>query len=147
VAYPLDGGRMLLALLWRWKGYERGMRLAGTVSRVLAVVLGVAAIVTFSPLLGVIAVLVWVQATMALKQIALAERYGLRISPGPAATPLGRQRERAGRRGRWSLSGWLERRRAKIYLELVAKASARGLDALSKDEREFLRRERERRFN
>jgi hypothetical protein len=147
VAYPLDGGRMLLAVLWRWKGYQRGMKLAGTVSRVLAVVLGIAAIVTVSPLLGVIAVLVWVQASMALRQIAVAEQYGLRLSPGPAPSAVGRRRERAAPRARWSVRAWLERRRAKIYLELVAKASARGLDALSPDEREFLRRERERRFN
>jgi hypothetical protein len=123
------------------------MVLAGTISRVLAVVLGIVAIVTLSPLLGVIAVLVWVQASMALRQLAVAEQYGLRVSPGPAASSFGRPRRAAAARARWSLRGWLERRRAKRYLELVAKASARGLDALSPGEREFLRREREKRFN
>jgi Zn-dependent protease len=147
VAYPLDGGRMLLAVLWQRMGYERGMRVAGKVSRVLAVLLGLAAIITTSPLLGVIAVLVWVQASMALRQLALAEQYGLRISPGPAAASPRKSRGAKPSGTRWSLGSWLERRRARRYLELVAKASARGLDALSPGEREFMRRERERRFN
>ena len=147
VAYPLDGGRMLLAALWRWKGYGPGLRLATKVSRVLAVLLGVAAIVTYSPLLGVIAVLVWVQASMALRQLALAEQHGMQLSPGPIAVATRRREPRRKAPGRWSLGAWLERRRAKRYLELVAKASARGLDSLSRGEREFLRHERERRFN
>jgi Zn-dependent protease len=146
VAYPLDGGRMLLAVLWQRMGFERGMRVAGKVSRVLAVLLGIAAIVTYSPLLGVIAVLVWVQASMALRQLRLAEQYGLRISPGPMPAPSRSRAARSPSR-RWSLGAWLERRRARRYLELVAKASAKGLDALSPSEREFMRRERERRFN
>jgi Zn-dependent protease len=146
VAYPLDGGRILFAVLWQRRGYEQGMLLAGKVSRVLAVLLGIAAIVTFSPLLGVIAVLVWVQASMALRQLATAEQYGLRLSPGPMPASSRSRTARSAPR-RWSLGGWLERRRTARYLELVVKASAKGLDALSRSEREFMRRERERRLN
>lgn len=43
--YPLDGGRLLQHLLWARMGYRASMRLAATIGLVVAVVLGVVALV------------------------------------------------------------------------------------------------------
>ncbi len=153
VAYPLDGGRMLFSALWKRHGYQTGMVLACKVSRVLAVVLGIAAIILLSPILAVIAFFVWLQATMVLRQIPQLAQPGLGSSGGigRARWPRAKPRQRGQKRGlgglRDAVVRWHDRREAERYLELVAKAEMKGLHALSDDERAFLKQYRERRFH
>jgi Zn-dependent protease len=163
VAYPMDGGRMLLATLWPRLGYHRAMRVAANVSRVLAVGLGITAVLTVSPMLGVIAFFLWMQATMMLRQLPLMVDPSLGSWSSPYdAGPRGRwsrfEQGRAGRkvgfgspeRRRAREGGlierfelWRERRRVRRHMELLARAEAKGLNALSPADREFLRKRRQ----
>lgn len=61
-AIPLDGGRVLRAALAKRRGLLGGTRLAATVSRVLAVLLGVAAIAVGNYWIVALAVMVWMMA-------------------------------------------------------------------------------------
>lgn len=145
VAYPMDGGRMLLAGLWSRMGFSRALRVSCRVSQVLAVVVGLVALVTLSPMLAVIAVFLWVQAAMALRQLQTSPEQGLGWSMDPSPGGSRRTRGAPGSRSPWRVfQDWLERRRARHYLELVAKASTHGLDALGRSDRAFMRRQRER---
>lgn len=143
VAYPMDGGRMLLATLWKRLGFRRALEVATIVSRVIAVALAVVAIVTYSPLLIVIAVMLWVQSTMVRRQLAAHGELGFGVVP--SWQPRKPRAPGPGRPGRWrfgALSDWLDRRRIRRQLELLAKAEVRGIGALRPSEREFLRKHR-----
>lgn len=148
VAYPMDGGRMVFAGLWRTKGYHSGMVVACKVSRVVAVLMGVAALITLSPLLGVIAFFVWMQASMMLKRIPLLDDPGAGYSARRQSELLRKRREikkelRSLRPG--PIQAWLEQRRTQRYVELLAKAESKGLNSLSRSERAFLKRVRKQR--
>jgi hypothetical protein len=124
-------------------GFTRALRVSCRVSQVLAVVVGLVALVTLSPMLAVIAVFLWVQAAMALRQLQTSPDLGWSAEPAPSRGQ--RSRGAPGARNSWRVfQDWLERRRARHYLELVAKASTHGLDALGRSDRAFMRRQRER---
>lgn len=61
-AIPLDGGRVLRALLAKRRGLLGGTRLAVTVSRVIAVLLGASAIASGNFWIVMLAVVVWMMA-------------------------------------------------------------------------------------
>lgn len=148
LAYPMDGGRMLFAGLWHKQGYHRGMAIACKVSRVLAVLMGIGALLLLSPLLGVIAFFVWFQASMMLRRVHLLDDPGMGYSARRERELLARRRQikrelRNVKPG--PLAAWLEQRRTKRYVELIAKAESQGINALSPAERAFLRRARKRR--
>jgi hypothetical protein len=148
VAYPMDGGRMLLAALWKRRGYRDGMRLACKVSQVVAVLMVVAGLITRSVLLAIIGVFVWLQASRMLKQVHLLDdpSWGY----GASRREVLHQQERKIRqelkrlRGNW-LSRWLEARETQRYIRLLHKAETQGLHSLSARERALLRRVRDRR--
>jgi Zn-dependent protease len=101
-ALPLDGGRVFRALLAKRKGLVRGTELAVTVSRVLAVALGVLGALT-NPWLIAIAVLVW---SMGSAELRAVTRHDAMLRMGawhPADVPWVRYEvaaERERQRGR-----------------------------------------------
>lgn len=145
VAYPMDGGRMLLAGLWHRSGYRGGMEMACKVSRVMAVLMVVGGFLMRSVLLALIGVFVWMQAAMMLRQLPLLDDPG--GGHGSSRRQSLRQREREIRqelktlRGNW-LSRWLEQRETERYVRLLHKAETEGLHSLSDRERAILRRAR-----
>jgi Zn-dependent protease len=148
IAYPMDGGRMLFAGLWHTKGYRPGMVVACKVSRVVAVLMGIGAIFLLSPMLGVIAFFVWFQATMMLRRAHLLDDPGLGYSGGREQELLERRRQikkelRDLRPG--PIAAWFEQRRTRRYVELLTKAETHGINSLTRSERDFLKRARERR--
>ena len=68
VAYPLDGGRMLFSLLWRRHGRQRALVISCRVAQALAIAVGVAALAWGNGTLGIIAVLVFFEASNTLRR-------------------------------------------------------------------------------
>ena len=61
-AFPMDGGRVLRALLATRLGFTRATRLAANIGQVLAVVLGLAGLLYGNPLLALVAVFIFLAA-------------------------------------------------------------------------------------
>lgn len=89
-ALPLDGGRVLRALLAKRRGLYRGTKSAVTVSRVIALLLGVAALASGNYWMVALAVMVWL---MAGAELAGIERHEVLTRMGawhPADVPWAR---------------------------------------------------------
>jgi Zn-dependent protease/predicted transcriptional regulator len=61
-AFPMDGGRVLRAWLARSRPLPEATRIAATIGKVFAVVFGIFAIITFSPILIIIAFFIYIGA-------------------------------------------------------------------------------------
>jgi len=143
VAYPMDGGRALMATLWKSRGYRAAVIASCKVSRVGAGAMVVVAILTLNPMLAVIAIFLLVQATITLRQSADI------VGPAPEYATAVRGNGKRKSKPKPKRPSWLARIRARgeqenlqRYLALIAKSEARGLDALTAEEREFLDRAR-----
>ncbi len=146
--FPMDGGRMLQALLWRKMGYERSMDIATRVGLGIAVLMGMFALVSQEFVLFGIAVFGGLT--------CFHERQNLKFRAGqPAEEPwaasarlsdrdLRAEQEKAERAQRQAQA----RRQAEAAdaLELdriLAKIKAKGMGGLTKSEEAFLRRTRD----
>ena len=80
-AFPLDGGRVLRALLARRLGLERATRIAGTLGQVFAVVLGIWGVLQHEPLIMLVAFFIFLGAGSEASAVAtrIAGR-GLQVS-------------------------------------------------------------------
>jgi stage IV sporulation protein FB len=81
-AYPMDGGRVLRGVLWRWFGRYQATRVAARAGQGFAVVFGLIGLVS-SPLLAVIAAFVFFQASGELRRIEQLRAHGLAEPPPP----------------------------------------------------------------
>jgi Zn-dependent protease len=82
-AFPMDGGRVLRALLAMRLPYAHATRLAASVGQVMAIVFGFLALTSGNPLLGLIALFVWIGAGSEAVQVE--ERLALAGVPVRAA--------------------------------------------------------------
>lgn len=93
-AFPMDGGRMLRAVLATFLGFQRATRIAATLGQIVAMLLGVVAVVAGNLFLALIAVFVFMAASQqraaeaargALSTLRLGDAYNkhaLVLSPG-----------------------------------------------------------------
>ena len=70
-AFPMDGGRVLRALLAMWMGNARATELAATIGQAFAVVFGVIGIFYYNPMLLIIAVFIFLAASSEAAQAQL----------------------------------------------------------------------------
>ncbi len=157
-AFPLDGGGILRAVLWpRW-GFDRATTIAVNAGRVAAILVGIYGLAYTDLLMVGIALFMYVQCEQ--ERLLLAERqfdnYGMSFDLGTSNWNSGESEpEPAVRRRKTTfferLSHW--RRRGKPSPpeeltepeirrrvdDLLDKIHRRGMDALTAEEREFLR--------
>jgi len=81
--FPLDGGRILQAILWKRRGYSASMRIACRVGLVGAVALGAGALVGESTMLLAIAIFGGFTCAMTARQVEM-ERDFLGFEPDPS---------------------------------------------------------------
>lgn len=134
VAYPMDGGRILMAALWSRMGFRPALVKASKVARIVAIGLGALGVLTVNFMLVMIAFFVFFQANTTLQQAPYVADpgYGYR----PSRTP---KKPRAPN----FIDRWRTQSREKKIRALLAKAEMKGLDALTEAERDFLKRARE----
>jgi stage IV sporulation protein FB len=144
-AYPMDGGRILMAILWRRRGFERALVTSCKVGRVVAVLIGLTGILMMRPGLAAIGLMVFLQAHNTLARAgALA---GAVYDPG-FERALQKQAERRAGQGKrtrtpWSFTAWLRGRGERRAAALLAIAKTMGIDALTPSDRQWLKRRRE----
>ncbi|MCB9653836.1 MAG: hypothetical protein H6729_06870 [Deltaproteobacteria bacterium] len=145
VAYPLDGGRILLSWLWYRRGFQRGLVLACKIARVIAALIGVVALVSAQPTLGIIAFFVFFQAHQTLSQAHLIpDPSGGMFRPAPHNGASGHRSDPNSPNGLITRFGqWREARREHKVRALLARAELNGLASLSDADRRFLKRVRE----
>ena len=146
VAYPLDGGRALTAILWRQRGFHAAVTISCQLARVLAVLLGLYGLVTVQPIICVIAFFVVFQAHTMLQRVDMMPDPGYGYEPRYESAVRQQRRQRQAERRRkkpWFGKAWLQKRRDKRIGALLAKAETHGITALTPEEREYLKRVRE----
>lgn len=161
--YPMDGGRLLQALLWRQVGYARSMRIAATVGLVAAGCLFVFSMVGQSPRLMSIAIfgglICWMEKKrlefMGEAETPWADRAGagagMRGNGGGAGGAGGRgeswidfdaQREEAEARAKAREQAEADQQELD---RLLAKIKAEGMGALTRKEKAWLEGQSQRR--
>ncbi|MFM7261497.1 MAG: site-2 protease family protein [bacterium] len=158
--FPLDGGRILQAVLWKRIGYARSMRVACRSGLVGAVVLGMIALWTNETMLLVIAIFGGFTCFVTAKQIE-RERDFLGFDPDPselvameeefergsadASSGRGADRSTTGKAARGSASDAGrqadEARSREVELDrILSKIASQGIESLTRSERETLQR-------
>ena len=149
--FPLDGGRIMQALLWRKFGYARSMRYAVRVGYVGAIGLGIMGFVTKNMMLVCIAIFGGITCWMTHRQLQFTQEmlgfesddYSASLH-GPdeidVATKAPSWRQRADQR-----RARREREDAAAVDDILQKIAARGIQSLSGVEKRRLRRATRRR--
>src|SRR6185312_1438417 len=73
-AFPMDGGRILRALLSGWLGRARATQVAATLGQALALLFGVSMLVNGHPLQALLAAFIYFMAGVELNQVLAQER-------------------------------------------------------------------------
>ena len=112
----MDGGRMLMASLWKRRGRQLALATTARVARALAVLMVIWGLVSGSGALVLIAVLVWWQAG---RSLLLAPQFGDPMTAGVGRTDLlgplrQRWRQRQERRRRRNLAQQEESRLGEV---------------------------------
>jgi Zn-dependent protease len=153
--FPMDGGRILQAVLWRWIGYSRSMRIAVRVGYIGAILLGVAGLVMRDGWLIGIAIfggitcyithrqLQWTDEMMGFEgdEYALSLQYGRPEESGDEPRSPTRAEKTAERRAQQL------REEAAEVDRVLAKIRDHGLTSLSRAEQGRLKRATERTRN
>lgn len=74
-AFPMDGGRVLRALLSAWLGFRQGTRIAALLGQALAALFALAAIAYAMPILFLVALFVFLAAGAEARAVDRAARY------------------------------------------------------------------------
>jgi Zn-dependent protease len=156
VGFPLDGGRMLQALLWPRMGYQRSMLTAVFIGYIVMFIVGIFGLVQNETLIICLAVFIYVackQQWMLLDPGGDESLFGYDFSQG--YTSLERDQPPAPRKKRPNfVQRWLQRRAAakrkraqecqeadeRRMDELLAKIQRDGKGSLTDEENRFLRR-------
>jgi stage IV sporulation protein FB len=146
-AYPMDGGRVLMSILWRRRGFHPALIASCKIARIIAVVMGLAGIAMASPALVVIAFFVFIQANAAISKASLIPDPGRGFDVG-FQRALNQQEDmkkaaRAKNRRPWFFKRWMDEKKEAKLRSLLAKAETAGLETLTDSEREWLKRARE----
>lgn len=148
--FPLDGGRIVQAILWRRNGYARSMRLACRSGLVGAVILGIFAMASDSTTLLAIALFGGIVCFTTAKQVELERDY-LGFEPDPAElAAMEDELEPSPRAGRERPSNGSTRSAASAEADaeidaILDKIAKQGIGSLSSAEREALKRATDRR--
>jgi Zn-dependent protease len=144
--YPLDGGRIVQALLWPRTGYSRSMRYAVRTGYVGAIVLGITGFVLSSVMLVLIAVFGGITCYITSRQLAFTDEFmgyaesegyaALDDEPPPRATRRERRRRRADERAH---------REEERVERILSKIADSGIESLTLAERRLLKRATRRR--
>ncbi len=149
--FPLDGGRIIQALLWRKFGYVRSMRVAVWTGYFGALALGIVGFVVPIVMLVVIAVFGGITCYVTSRQLQFTDEFlgyasdeydaGTVPDEEPAAgEPRSTRRSRRAQR-----HARLEREEAERVDDILTKVSRLGYESLSAAERRLLRRATKRR--
>lgn len=104
-AFPMDGGRVLRALLGGWLGRAQATTIAASIGRMLAILFGLWAFVSVSPLQVALAAFIYVAASAEERQVLSEERrrrYPVQ-DPGVWVAPPGYRWVHQGN-GTWQLA-------------------------------------------
>lgn len=147
--FPLDGGRIMQALLWRTFGYARSMRYAVRVGYVGAIALGIMGFVTGHTMLVIIAIFGGITCWITHRQLQFTQEmlgfdsgdysaslYGPDEADEPEAAKTGASRrlradQRRARR---------EQEETAVVDDILQKIASRGMQSLSGAEKRRLRR-------
>lgn len=142
-AYPLDGGRLFQALLWRKRGYRAATEIAVTVGLLAAMAMGVFGLVADESMLVVIAVFAGWSCWMERRRLRAPDELGdATASLGSGVSGVVDDEEAQQERERREL----EKKRQSDEAEqaeldrILAKISEQGMDGLSRAERKTLQR-------
>lgn len=149
--FPLDGGRIVQALLWPKIGYARSMRVAVWTGYFGALALGIVGLVVENTMLVVIAVFGGITCYVTSRQLQFTEEF-LGYASGEYDTgPLPDEEAAAGeprstrRSRRAQRQARREREEAERVDDVLTKVSRSGYESLSAAERRLLRRATRRR--
>lgn len=112
-ALPMDGGRILRALLTRKLSFVRATEVAVMITRGFAILLGVVGIVTLQIYLPLLAVLLWV---MGSAEVAMARRMGYGGTSPVEVMPKGFRIGRSGFQRPVASGGFVIRQRGGRYV-------------------------------
>lgn len=141
VAYPMDGGRVLMAFFWKRRGFHNGLLLTCKIARVLAVGLGLVAVFTLQPMLAVIAFFVFFQAHTTMTRVHQMPDPGGYYGIRPPARNAPKKKKPN------FVTAWLDERKEKKLRALLARAETKGIASLTAAERAWLKKARESRMN
>ncbi len=158
IAFPLDGGRMLQAALWRYFGYRQATLIAVFVGFVVMLIVGVASII-FNELLALcLALFIYIacrQEWIALESGSEEGPFGYDFSQGytslerdqVTAVPQPRRKQNWWQRWRQKQTAKRLQRETEERVaeerrmdDLLAKVQREGMGALTEEEKRFLKR-------
>lgn len=150
--FPMDGGRIMQALLWRWIGYSRSMRIAVRVGYVGAILLGVAGLVMRDGWLIGVAIFGGITCYVTYKQLQWTdEMMGFESDDYALSLQYGTPGEQAGEPAAPSRAEKLAERKARQLRDeaaevdrILAKIRDHGMASLSRAEQSMLKRATER---
>ena len=140
--FPLDGGRILQALLWRRRGYAASMRIACRAGLVGAVAIGAGALVLESTMLLGIAIFGGFVCFATSRQLDLERDFlGFEPDPSELASLEAEIDTEVEVRPRTPSRDEARRQSGEVEIDRILDKIARsGIDSLSKSERETLQR-------
>lgn len=134
--YPMDSGRVVMALIWRSAGYERAMALSARIGLVAAGVLGVAGIAVGETILLAIAIFGGVSCWIEIKRekfLVEDEPYAASLSMDEDDGPTGPSRR--------EMKAAAKEAELQVEVDrILAKISASGKDSLTRAEKRTLDR-------